>query len=129
MSRPEEAVRSACLELLTGPLGYPRDRISVECSLRRLPHLQRVGRLPSRRIDLLCWAGEGSALHPLLLVECKVGPLRLSGLRQAVHYNTFVGAPFVSLVSDQGVWLIEMGTTEPTDQLPSYEALLKKLSC
>jgi hypothetical protein len=79
---------------------------------------------------MLCWTGSGSSLHPLLLVECKAGPLQWRGLRQAIHYNTFVGAPFVSLVSDQGALLVQLSdaTVHTLDQLPSYQDLLRQLN-
>jgi hypothetical protein len=124
--KPEEAVRKQCLEAMVGQLGYPQHLLSVERTLRHLPHLRETPRLPSRRIDLLCWTGGGASLHPLLLVECKAGPIQWRGLRQAIHYNTFVGAPFISVVSDQGVWLMRLSDAEVhrSEQLPSYHQLL-----
>lgn len=127
---PEEEVRVRLIETMTGDLGYPSHLLVVE---RQLGDLVRSSekRVPKRRIDLLAYAmnRKMGSIEPLLLVECKAGPLGEALSRQALlqllGYNHFVGAPFtalvvgdlVSVVARDGAVLTSHGTLPPYDEL------------
>lgn len=87
-------------------LGYSKELMAVEKELSELSHLDPALRLkvPKRRIDLLCFAKEGSLLIPLLLVECKAVPLTERMKRQVMGYNYYVKARHVALVSHKSAW-------------------------
>lgn len=88
---------------MVGPLGFPKGLLSVEKSLKELPHL--AGKpVSDRRLDLLCYAkgiDPFYPLYPLLLVECKAVPLTDQGIDQLIGYNHYVGAPFIAAVNAQ----------------------------
>jgi hypothetical protein len=91
---PEEVVRQQWLQRMVCQLGYPKELIAVEKSLKT----------PERRVDILCYAraglGEGG-LFPLLLIECKKGSLSEDALNQVIGYNDSVGACFVAIVGKE----------------------------
>ncbi|MBU6446435.1 MAG: type I restriction enzyme HsdR N-terminal domain-containing protein [Verrucomicrobia bacterium] len=85
---PEERVRQALLHKMVGELGFPKGLLSVE---------RGIG---GRRTDIVCYTKE---MAPLLLVECKAGPLHAGALQQALGYNETVGAPFLCLAKGEEV--------------------------
>lgn len=93
---PEEVVRQQWLKRMVGQLGYPRELIVVEKTLKELPHLAFC-EVANRRLDILCYGKEvQGSLFPLLLVECKEGLLSGDALNQVIGYNDHVGAYFVA---------------------------------
>ncbi len=126
---PEELVRQGVLKKITEELGFPPSLIAIERDLRSLPHLVHFsGELPQRRIDIVCFGKnkEGS-LFPLLLIECKKGPITKAARRQVLGYNSFVGASFVALASPFSLDLISTYIA-PSSSLPSYQDLLNLTS-
>lgn len=112
-------------------LGYPQGLFAIEKQLHELPHLVGVpGLLPTRRIDLLCYATLPScAIYPLLLIECKATPLTPQALDQVLGYNVHVGARFVALVNADQAYFC--GATEGRLQgvsIPTYQELLDWIS-
>lgn len=81
---PEERVRQTLLRKMVAELGYPKGLISVE---------RGVG---CRRADIVCYTKE---MSPLLLIECKAGPLNDAAIRQALGYNGKIKAPFVAIAN------------------------------
>ena len=69
---------------MVAELGYPKGLISVE---------RGVG---CRRADIVCYTKE---MSPLLLIECKAGPLNDAAIRQALGYNGKIKAPFVAIAN------------------------------
>src|SRR5579863_8219661 len=98
---PEERVRQRWIRRMTGELGYPRELLVVEKAMSELPHLA-LGEVPDRRLDILCY-GKGIhpdySLFPLLLLECKEGPLTTSAVNQVIGYNYYVKARGVAVVN------------------------------
>ena len=120
---PEEQVRQRWIRAMIGELGFPKGLLGVEKEIASLSH-QRLP--PRRRIDLLCWTPGPGGLKPLLLVECKVGPLLAHAERQVWGYNETIGAPFVCLVNGLGArtfWR-EAGEIASVPFLPAYRELL-----
>lgn len=98
---PEEQVRQQWLKLMIGELHYPRELLVVEKKVKELPHLP-AGIAVERRIDILCYGKEihpSCSLYPLLLIECKEGPLTHRAVEQVIGYNHHVKAHFVAAVS------------------------------
>ncbi len=95
---PEERVRQQWIQRMIGSLGFPKGFLVVEKQLKELPHLQGAS-VPDRRLDLLVL----SSLYPLLLIECKAGPLSEDGMDQLIGYNHYVKAPFLALVNEREV--------------------------
>lgn len=127
---PEEGVRQKWIQRMIGELGFPKGLLAVEKDLASLPHR----RLPSendphRRLDLLCFTPGITGLRPLLLVECKAGPISMAAERQALGYNDAVGAPFVCLVNRNGAKTLwrEKGKIASVPFLPPYKKLVEKL--
>lgn len=79
---PEERVRQTLLQALVNELGFPKGLLSVE---------RGIG---TRRTDIVCYTREG---FPLLLIECKAGPLNETALQQALGYNETLKAPFLAI--------------------------------
>lgn len=112
---------------MIGQLGYPRELLVVEKKLSSLPHLQLKGDLPNRRADLLCFGKNihpDYALFPLLLIECKEGPVERQAEEQALGYNHYVQAPYVALANEKGPFLI---FPIRLNFLPSYSQLIANL--
>lgn len=98
---PEEYVRQEILLHLV-QLGFPSSCIAVEKELQSMPHIaSNGGRLPDRRLDILCYAKreDNEGLHPLLLIECKAVPISAKELRQVIGYNHLLKASFIALVN------------------------------
>lgn len=124
---PEETVRQRVIRAMVEELKFPKELLVVEKTLSQLPHLFQQKGLPRRRIDLLCF---GKNIHPdyplfpLLLVECKDGPLHDKAKQQALGYNYFVQAYYVALANEKGPFLI---FPKKLSYLPSFPKLLAKL--
>lgn len=110
VATPEELVRQKLLQLMIGPLGYPKGLISVE---------KKIG---ERRYDLVCFTKE---IAPLLLVECKAIELNEAAVNQAFGYNDTLKAPFICLANAAEVKTLwsERGNLVSVPFLPSYEQL------
>lgn len=83
--------------------------IAVEKQLSTLPHLSAVpkNKIPKRRADIICFASKihpHFSLYPLLLVECKVDPIRQAHFQQIIGYNEIVGAPFLAVVNAKQIY-------------------------
>jgi hypothetical protein len=115
---PEEIVRQSLLHHMVRSLGYPKELLAVEKQLSELPHLEGAIGLPTRRIDIVCFARD---FHPLLLIECKEGEVGSDAIEQALGYNAFVKAPFVAVAGKRGCALI---FPESQSFLPHYKELL-----
>ncbi len=125
---PEEQVRQQLLQWMIESLGYPRGYLTVEQSLKELPHLTHSPlNIPARRADILCYAKDTSLFKPLLLVECKAVPLTDTMVRQVVGYNQFVQATYVVLANAQevrtGFLNASTGQYEFVSGLPQYEKI------
>ena len=119
---PEEIVRQTLVKRMIQQLGYPKQQMAVERELASLPHLTPQ-KVPSRRIDILCFSKE---LFPLLIIECKKEKIDASALEQLLGYNSFVGAPFVAVAGKEEIAFHFRDTTLPF--LPPYTQLLDALS-
>ena len=115
---PEEEVRQKLIQTMIGPLGYPKSLLSVE---KQLPGVDR-------RFDLVCFTPGNGGLIPLLLIECKAGPIDLAAERQVLGYNDSVQAPFVCLVNGSEIRTLwrERGKIASIPFLPSYAQLVEK---
>lgn len=127
--RPEEAVRASLLFQMIHSLGYPRGLLAVEKEIALLPHCRGKGR--GRRIDLVCFAPgihPQYPIYPLLLVECKAGPLTEEAFRQCMGYNMTVQAPFFCLANPTERRLFwGQGTgQESLSYLPSFQELVER---
>jgi len=99
---PEEQVRQKLVHKMVQLLGYPLECLSMEASLKSLPHIRKDCRLPARRADLIVFAKNihpDHSFYPLLLVECKAVPLTKKTMRQLVGYNEYVQAYFIAAVN------------------------------
>ncbi len=120
---PEERVRQRLLRLLL-EAGYPAQLARVELSLKELPAALLGSRKPPRRrADILWFAVTDSGLKPLLLVECKQGPLLSAAEAQLRGYNSYVGAPFLALANEEHLWVIASDGSLRWEQLPFYDEL------
>lgn len=91
-------------------LGFPKGLISIE---------KKVG---TRRYDLVCFTKE---MKPLLLIECKAGPIEEKAETQAFGYNHEIEAPFISLANANEVrtfWHGKHGL-ESVPFLPTFKEL------
>jgi len=101
----EEKVRQRLVKRMIGELGYPPELLSVERSLADLCSAQSSVKIPSRRVDLMCFTKIPSTtgLHPLLAVECKESKnFEEQALSQVLGYNAFLGAPFIAVAYPEG---------------------------
>ncbi len=125
---PEEQVRQHWLRRMTEELGYPKELLVVERQLSELPHLAPSS-VPDRRIDLICYGkGGDSSLFPLLLIECKAGPLSEDAVNQVVGYNHHVRAQFAAVVNLQEARLWTMDEKNENmfcPFLPSFKELIQ----
>lgn len=114
---PEERVRQAILSQLI-ELGYSPGLIGVELSLSSLPHLAGQ-KLPKRRADIIIFCK--STHLPYILIECKAHPLTDETVRQAIGYNFFVQASYLTLANASeirtgifnGQWVFSPGLPSP----------------
>jgi hypothetical protein len=127
--QPEELIRQKWVQAMTTELGYPKELIALEKGLKSLP--QGVKTSFSRRVDIVCFAKNihpDHALYPLLLIECKSGPLNQKALDQVMGYNHTVKAYFIAVANDRE---IQVGCFDKSLQnyrfypfLPSYAELI-----
>lgn len=98
---PEEDVRQQLLKRMTEQLLYPAEYLVLEKELKLLPHLKDSVNIPSRRLDIVCFAKHPTTqnLFPLLLVECKAVPIQQEMFRQVTGYNHYVKALFIAIVN------------------------------
>jgi hypothetical protein len=127
---PEEIVRQTLLYRMIEQLGYPPGLIAVEKDLRELVAFQAKHLpVPDRRVDLVCFAkDDGDLLRPLLLVECKDGPISQKAIEQVVGYHYFVQSSYLAVANLNEV---RLGVFDRTKQqytfqygLPPYATLL-----
>lgn len=124
VATPEEMVRQQWIRAMIERLGYPPGLLAVEKELTSLPHLQGLA-VPERRLDILCFAPRlhpDHALFPLLLIECKSGPLTEAALRQVLGYNAHVQASYTAVVNAECALV-----SSPSGQLsslPRYDAIV-----
>ncbi|MBA3238698.1 MAG: type I restriction enzyme HsdR N-terminal domain-containing protein [Parachlamydiaceae bacterium] len=130
---PEERVRVQLLYDLIEKLEFPASSISVEKELSQIPHLRSlVGTLPTRRIDILCFAKDihpTEEFYPLLVIECKAVKLTSKMVRQVVGYNHYLKAPYIALVNQEeirfGWYDVSKGMYMFASHLPTYHQLLQ----
>ena len=111
---------------------YPKNLIAVEKDIQKLPHvIFQKDRSLIRRADIICF-GDGIhtdyELFPLLIIECKAGPITDKARMQLIGYNLIVKAPFVALANKKDV---ETGWYDPESKkykfvpfLPKYQDLI-----
>lgn len=130
---PEERVRVQLLCDLIERLEFPAGSIAVEKELSQIPHLRSlVGTLPTRRIDILCFAKgihPTEEFYPLLVIECKAVKLTSKMVRQVVGYNHYLKAPYIALVNQEEIrfgWIDgATGTYKFASHLPTFSELRK----
>lgn len=133
LALPEERVRVQLLCDLIEKLEFPASSIAVEKELSQIPHLRSmVGSLPTRRIDILCFAKgihPTEEFYPLLVIECKAVKLTSKMVRQVVGYNHYLKAPYIALVNQEeirfGWYDVSAGMYKFASHLPSYRQLLQ----
>lgn len=121
---PEEVIRQKWLLKMVKELQFPRELLVIERELKMLPHLQRFPHpLPSRRIDILAY--DRNTL-PLLLIECKQGPLFDEALQQVLAYSTYVQPACVAIVNENQVISYHLTSKQwDTKRLPSFPELVE----
>lgn len=139
-STPEEEVRQKLISFLIHELAYPPHLIIIEKGLHTLrPLLKRTQlHIPKRRPDLLVMTPTTCTVasqtyhlgdpQPLLLIECKASILNTSAINQVLSYNYMIGAPCLSLVSQNkqqtGFLYPDKNTLDFYPGLPNYTQLL-----
>lgn len=123
---PEERVRQALLWHMIESLGYPKQLIAVEQSLKKLPYASYTSeKPPSRRADVLCYL---PTLAPLLLMECKALDISTKCQRQLIGYNCYVKAPFIGFATPSqlilGSYCSATCSYSFSPNLPRYDALV-----
>jgi hypothetical protein len=135
-STPEEQVRQGLLHAMVQTLGYPASGIALEKSLKQMPHLALSPlKLPSRRADIVFFGKDihpKHSLYPLLLVECKAVKLNDKVFNQALGYNHYLGAYFITIANQHSIktaWFDKpRGEYQFIHSLPSYEQLMNCFS-
>ena len=127
ISKQEERVRQALLKHMIENLKFPKERLLVERTLARLPHLENQKDLPNRRVDILCYEKEGNDFSSLLVIECKHAMVDPAAFHQLFGYNHFLGAPFLAVVSMDSILFRYKSEKEFAflNYLPSYGDLLR----
>lgn len=125
--QPEERVRQKLVKTMVQSLGYPLSGISIEKSLRQMPHIS--GPVPDCRVDILVYAPgihPDYPLYPLLIIECKAQAIKEDAFQQVIGYNHYCGAPYFALAGadefKMGWW--EENSLKTIPFLPSYQQLL-----
>lgn len=131
LATPEECVRQALVFEMIENLHFPRESIVMEKKLSQIPHLKGRRELPSRRADLVVLAKgihKDYPIYPLLLIECKAVSMNEAVLRQIVGYNEFIGAPYIALANQDGVYMGRYFNNIKDylfkKDLPSYDILM-----
>jgi hypothetical protein len=130
---PEEIVRQRLITYLCEECGFPPILISVEKSLKEMPHLEQTHIVGDRRADIVCFARDIHPLHslyPLLLVECKAGSLSMQAVEQAFGYNAWLQAAFIVMANATELRLyspsLDGGYTTFLPHLLPYQALVAR---
>lgn len=124
---PEERVRQACLHWMIHSLGYPKEGIIIEKSLREMPHLTHLNLpFPDRRIDILVM----SQGQPLLVIECKAAKITPQAFSQLLGYHHWLKTPIAALVGKDEAKTLIYKDGQPLFQngLPTYASCLKFLT-
>ncbi len=109
---PEEWVRQNFLQYLVQQEKYPASLIAVEKEIQ-------LGEL-KKRFDILVYKND----KPWMVIECKEMQTVLDEgvLRQVLHYNISLGAPFVVVTNGQftNAFLVQDVKLTELSNLPSY---------
>ena len=130
---PEERIRQSLLKKMVGALSYPKGLLTVEASLSRVCNKQiiSVSKIPTRRLDIICFAKRKNSLVPLLIIECKEdASLVEAAWQQVLGYNHFVQAPFLAVAYPDGErfgYPTEKGFVF-LSRLPSYTDLIRAVN-
>ncbi len=130
---PEEVVRQHLLNMMIDTLGYPLEMLSVEVSLRDMPHMAvSEERIPDRRADIVCYTTQlpfSVDPYPLLMVECKAVALSEQVIQQVVGYNYYVRSCFVAIANGSEIrtgWFDDQSQSYSfVDGLPTYIKLIQ----
>jgi hypothetical protein len=133
---PEEIVRQKLIHFMIEELGYPKHFLSVEKTLKEVPHLQLYGpKIPDRRADIICFAKEihpQHALYPLLVVECTSVKITEKVLNQVEGYNHYLKSCFVAVANEEelrtGWFDPSLGKYQYVDFFPKYSELKLSVS-
>lgn len=103
---PEELVRQKLVQHLSDDLGFPKDLMVIEKSIKEIICLQERSLecfdacVPDRRIDVLCYhKSSDKSLRPLILIECKALEINDAAIAQVQAYNHYIQASFFALVN------------------------------
>lgn len=123
---PEEIVRQSLIRKMIGELGFPKSLLAVE---KEIDTLLAQEKGLKKRLDLICYRPAKEGLAPLLVAECKAGPLTAEALRQALGYNASLGAPFVCLAGPSEIKTLWREGTKMSSVgfLPSYAQLMQAI--
>jgi hypothetical protein len=125
---PEERIRQLLIQQMLKQ-EYPLSTLASEVSLSKLPHLNGLSALPSRRADLIVFCKNGQSFYPLLLIECKAEPLSEKVIRQIIGYNHYVKSYFLAIANQNGIYLGipngKMGNYAFQRGLPLYAELMQ----
>ncbi len=105
IATPEERVRQALLRKMVSHLSYPKGLLNIEVSLARIcsKEINSCAKIPSRRLDVVCFTKQRDTLVPLLIIECKESSsLTESAWQQVLGYNHFVRARFLAVSHPEG---------------------------
>ncbi len=109
---PEEWVRQNFLQYLVQEKKYPASLIAVEKEIE-------LGEL-KKRFDIVVYKDQ----QPWMVVECKEMTTSLTEavLRQALHYNIILRAPFVLVTNGSytQAYTVENGRLTELETLPAY---------
>lgn len=116
---PEEWVRQHFINYLIFHLGYPKNLIRSEASLK-------FNNL-SKRADIIVYAAD--LLHPLIVVECKAPfvPLTDEVWKQASAYAHTLQPRYVCITNGMEHFYVKTGAElEKIDGLPAAKDIFKK---
>ncbi|CDR32976.1 type I restriction enzyme HsdR N-terminal domain-containing protein [Criblamydia sequanensis] len=126
-STPEEGVRQFFLHLMVKNLGFPKNLLSVEARLKNF--LFESKKIPKRRADIIGFFPFKDTLKPLILIECKKGPLKEEDFYQASGYNFHLQAAFFGVASKNELMICDARKIEPAFyHIPPYQELVLKAS-
>ncbi len=130
---PEERVRQKWVVIMTQQLAFPRSLLSLEKTLEEASFQTKNYSFPNRRLDLICYSkNEQGNLIPLLLMEFKAEPLREGAFEQIIRYNTYVGAKYLAVASEDevmtGVYDLIEKRYHFISRLPNYHELKNDLA-
>lgn len=130
-ANPEEIVRQELLKQMIETLGFPKDLLVVEKSLREiLLSCPESSQVPQRRIDILSYFKDPKeGLQPLLLIECKSLPIERSAIEQVKAYNYYLKARFFAVANQREVFTAFFNSSK--NEYSFFKGLLpyKELLC